>query len=825
MVSQKHFKALYPAKPYKPSSFDNGQYSDYNIVPISKEGALRSLERMAVKLFEPYQADFEKLLAVDPNTTPVPNASMFELGEQGWYPKMPRSKVLILDIETLVQLDNYPVMAVALDPDGNFYYWRTPGYGLLIPLPDTTLVIGHNVSFDAQGLANSFQGIEKGCLFMDTMAMAQACYGFCSSQFWANSPMVKTKPIWYYKGFGKSNYKSLKDTYQFLYPNAPYTDIDKTLRDIFVTAKLPSEVLGGTFETLLGYNANDVVVTHKVLKKLYPVWLGKNPSPVTLLGNILSSSYKLPITPDWDNWINQVDATHKATTEEVESLLLELADQWVAGGYDPNNFWHSRLDWTVKPKARTYKGKPEWYRKELMSKGCISLRSRLAHYLLEMTYDGLPVYFYDGYRTEATKIPHPDGSGNVGYLFSKDLLPLFDGGMLTSNNPYCRDILKKAVSLTYWTSVRSRVEGTLVRNNWTIPQTGGGTVTGRVTDPLWLTTCDPKPHLIGSELKSRIRCPQGYKLLIADFSSQEMRIAWTLGDSVRGAMGSTPMSQSGIVGDKDKGTDAHSLLASKLTQLTGKQFGRQDAKIIGFSMLYMAGAKAVASYIRQVMPELSQERAKEIAKGALEYRRGKTVYTDQGRQYSGGTDSDAYNAIDRVANLDRPRTPLLKREMSDPLCPQYVKGEFYTTRANWVVQGSARDQLDCLSVALTFMLKHSGLKARLIWSRHDEVIVMAPEAEVKVVAELMQQAHCYTWAAFHECLNLYDMPEPGLLFDSVDVDTTVRKDPTKAVVTPSLSDTSLPDGYSIKSTEFKGFSSWDEIRNLSTTVYRGADLG
>ena len=88
---------------------------------------------------------------------------------------------------------------------------------------------------------------------------------------------------------------------------------------------------------------------------------------------------------------------------------------------------------------------------------------------------------------------------------------------------------------------------------------------------------------------------------------------------------------------------------------------------------------------------------------------------------------------------------------------------------------------------------------------------MAPESEVEMVAELMQQAHCFTWGAFHESLGLYDMPEYGLLFDSVDVDTTVRKDPTQVVVTPSISDPGLEPGYSIKSTEFKGFTDWTQL--------------
>jgi DNA polymerase gamma 1 len=802
MVNQKHFSQLFPGKPYKASSFDTDAYNDFSVLPLSKQGAKASLERMALKLLQKYKPDLDQLLTLDNYQVPeIPQ------GQTGWYPSQPSAAVLVFDIETMVKLGGKPVYATALSSDGQVYYWVTPEYGCLIDLPDNTLVIGHNVTFDAQGIASSFSGLDHGCLFMDTMTLANMCYGFCSQQYWAvNSD--KPKPIWAYKGYGSSNYKSLAATYEWLYPDMPL--VDKEIRNIFVESDSLSEVLGNTAE-LLDYNLEDVRLTHQVFKKLFPYWQQKNPSPITLYGHILSTSYKLPLTPGWQDWITEVDSKYELVSQEIGATLLSIADKWVAQGYSASNPYHQHLDWTVSQRAKKYKGLPNWYRKEMMSKGTISLRSRVAHYLLALEFDGEPVFYSGGYRTVSTKIPHPSGSGNVGYLFSKDLLPLYENGMLKSSNPECQDLLDKAISLTYWTSVQSRVKSAVVINNWTLPQTGGGTVTGRVTDPLWLTTCDPKKHLIGSELKSRIQAPPGYKLLIADFSSQEMRIAWTLGDSINGYMGSCEMSRSGVVGDKASGTDAHSTLAAKLSQLTGQPYSRQDAKIAGFSMLYMAGQKAVASYIRQVIPSLSIDKAKAIAKDALEYRRGKTVYTQEGRYYSGGTDSDAYNAIDRIANQPRPRTPLLQREMTDPLCPQYVKDDFYTTRANWVVQGSARDQLDTLSVALTFMINHANLKSRLIWSRHDEVIVMCPDSEVELTSELLQQSHTFTWAAFHECLNLYDLPTPGLLFDSIDVDVTVRKDPTKPIVTPSMPHSDVPDGYSIPSTSFKGFSDWNQL--------------
>lgn len=812
MVNPTHFSQLYPGKQYKASQFDNSEFDNFKLLKLSKQGAKASIERMASKLFCPYQSEFEQMVNLADVSTPGWDYRNLKYGTDGWYPHKPTAKVLMLDIETMVQLGNYPVMAACIDSTGNWYFWKTPKPGQLIDLPDDTLVIAHNASFDATGIAGSYAGIKHGCWFVDTMTMANSIWGFCSHQTWVESVKHKKNvPLWGYKGFGKSNYKSLKATYLHLYPQAELEEIDKTLRDIFVNATDINEVYA-SFNELAEYNCNDIKITLRVLHKMYPIWLAKNPSLITLVGNMLSSSYRIPLTPDWDDWIAKVDQVHSDTQAEINQKLQLLADNWVKTGYQADNPWHQHLDWTIKPKARVMQGYPEWYRKEMMAKGCITLRSRVAHYLLCLKYDNSPVYYKCGYRSDAGKIPHPSGTGNVGYLFSKDLVPLFKSGMLVSANPDCQQILDKAISLTYWTSTQKRVKDCKVINNWTIPQTGGGTVTGRVTDPLWLTTCDPKPHLIGSELKSRITAPSGYKLITADFSSQEMRIAWTLGDSLHGYMGASEMSRQNILGSKADGTDAHSRLAKKLGELLGCDYKRQDAKVIGFSMLYMAGVKAVASYIRQILPHISQELAKSIAKDALEYRRGKVRYLpgNEGREYVGGTDSDAYNCIDQIANQEFPRTPLLCREMSNPLCPRYVKSDFYTTRANWVVQGSARDQLDCLSVALTFMLKLAKLEARLIWSRHDEVILLAPESEVKLVAELMQQAHAFTWAAFHQQLGLLDIPSMGLLFDSIDVDTVCRKEVDLSLQTPSNS-TEVADGYSILPSEFTGLSDWSQL--------------
>eukprot|EP00732_Lithocolla_globosa_P005810 Lithocolla_globosa_v1_NODE_6288_length_1110_cov_4.883412.p1 type:complete len:109 gc:universal NODE_6288_length_1110_cov_4.883412:529-855(+) len=91
---------------------------------------------------------------------------------------------------------------------------------------------------------------------------------------------------------------------------------------------------------------------------------------------------------------------------------------------------------------------------------------------------------------------------------------------------------KKVVNMgcTFWTSVRSRVASQLVIST----QTGGvvlpqiqvvGTVTRRAVEKLWMVATDPSPQLIGSEIKAKIRAPEGYSFVGADVDSQELWIA------------------------------------------------------------------------------------------------------------------------------------------------------------------------------------------------------------------------------------------------------------------------------------------------------------
>ncbi len=862
MVTKLVFKKLFPGKDYKPSRYDDSV--EPKVLPLAKTGVVGSLDRMASKRLSGYMGELEGLLKLKvsaPSTVPT-----YEEQPDGWSKldtlepvDIPPGNVRVIDVETLVQLGSVPVMAVALGVDG-LYIWKTPKLGTLVDIGNHKLTIGHNVSYDMARFTESYQGLDAELHCLDTMTLSTLVSGFCSSQTWAEFKKDTSDklPIWAYKGFGKSNYKSLKDAFKFYCRGSKMATPDKTIRDKFVESP-DLDSLTSDWPQLLLYNILDVIYTLKVFQKVYPLWRNKSPHDTSLYGLMCSGFYRLPLNTEFKEWVGSTEEKYHQTVDNITADLEQVALEWVDNftvvalnllheyiaqvthlparyftsvsdryynllmchlryGPDLEDQWSTMLDWTVKTRTRKLKGYPEWYRKAKSGQNPnITLKSQLAPYLLRLGFEGEPVIHSGdrGWHTRVSDIPHPSGEGNVGYLFSKDFLGMFDNGMLCSQDSRCQVLLDRAIGISYWTSVRSRVKESTIVNNWTLPEVGGGTVTGRVTDPLWLTTCDPKGHLLGSELKSRIKAPDGHKLLIADFSSQEMRIAWTLGDARVGKVGGTPMSLSGIKGSKSNGTDAHSMTATKISEITGKKFPRQGAKIINFSMLYMAGVKTVSSYIRQVLPEVSIADARSIAKETLEYRRGKVTYNDSNREYSGGTDSDTYTAIDYIACQPKPRTPLLEREMPDPLCPLYCNSDFYTTRANWTIQATARDQLDCLTTAFNFMANHANIRSKIIWSRHDEVLVLCPESEVSMASELLQQAHIFTWAALHDQLKLYDLPNHGMLFDEINVDTVCRKEIDKAIVTPSIDDKE-PIGYYIKPEEINGFSQWAELQQEIT---------
>jgi len=386
------------------------------------------------------------------------------------------------------------------------------------------------------------------------------------------------------------------------------------------------------------------------------------------------------------------------------------------------------------------------------------------------------------------KVPHPKGTGeNCGGVLSKDFVEDMKVGRLNSKSPEAKRALKIAVATSYWTSVRKRVmerifisasnphgEDALV----TLPEIlCHGTVTRRTVESLMVTMCSTKPNRIGTELKSRVQAPDGWKIVGADFDSQEMTVASIYSDKWEGGhIGCSPFGYNVLSGSKEAGTDPHSALA----KIAGVD--RDTAKIAGFAVLYGAGVRAVQTYIRRKYPEKSPAEVKNFAFKILEGKKGKSYKG----LYEGGSDSGCFNFMEEISMRSRvPQLPCLGTKISTAMRPAAVGDDFKTSRVNWTIQSSGAEILSIMLTAVHWLADEYKVPCRFVLSIHDEIWFMTPDRYAEQFAVLFQIAHMYTWSLFHSALGMPDLPLSRAFFSSVAIDDRIRKSPKEKTVTIS----------------------------------------
>lgn len=83
---------------------------------------------------------------------------------------------------------------------------------------------------------------------------------------------------------------------------------------------------------------------------------------------------------------------------------------------------------------------------------------------------------------------------------------------------------------------------------------------------------------VGSELRAMVQAPPGYSIVGADVDSQELWIASVLGDAHYAKMhGATPLGWMTLSGNKNSGTDMHSVTAKAVG------ISRDHAKVINYA--------------------------------------------------------------------------------------------------------------------------------------------------------------------------------------------------------------------------------------------------
>ena len=746
--------------------------------------------------------------------------------------------IAVFDCETFVKGSDFghPILATAVSED-SYWVWmhesfvdpEIPYTPKLVELGTTnSLLIAHNVGFDRQRTAEAYHVAHDpfnpvkpfGNLWFDTLSAHVNVSGLTSEQrFWytgnSTNKFVAT-PSWLDKG----SMNNLVDCYNFhVQPAEKLQKETKKTRNLFVIAESMADFVPDHHE-LVSYALRDVKVTFDLYRIVLLKYLSANPSLTTLYGHFAQTSSILPVVPDWSGWVDNCEEVWADTLKKQDELLGQMAEQllqdWRNDDVDvESDPWLSQLDWSAnyalkkdgKPKSCWY-GIPMWYRKN--SRNCkesgriilepITTKSRLSHILLRLKWEGQPMVYYadkgwmfkDTEKNEMLRVPHSNGENdNVGGVLSKDYLEDFESGTLSSDLEQAQELLRLAIKVSYWTSVRSRVKEQLSSKaldedmNIIIPQTiPHNTATNRAGERLWLTVPDPKSEKIGTEVKTRIQLKSPWVFVSSDYDGQEAVVASIFADSEYKIAGSTQFSHSILAGSKDDGTDMHSMTARTIG------ISRSVAKNCNYGMLYGSGAKTLAATIRKGNKSISIPEAIYMGRKLIKVKKG--VKTKSGN-YVDGSDSFAYNEMSRIANLSIPRNPLSGTKMSTAFRPENVSTDFFTMRNNWVIQSTGSALLHGFLTAMEYLTHRFGVQARFCMSVHDSVLYMCKESDADKVSALYQIAHLWSWAWLRHRYKVCEMPHANAWFSSIEVDHIFRKSATSSTLTVSQN-VAEPDG-------------------------------
>jgi DNA polymerase gamma 1 len=677
------------------------------------------------------------------------------------------------------------------------------------------LIVGHNVGYDRARIAEEYSKKDSKIRFVDTMSLHIAVAGLCSQQRPAWNMEVKRRHqddlggsatnnavMDQTKFFDVSSLNSLKDVAKF-YCNI---EMDKSQRSFFEVGD--KKDIQTNFQDVMNYCANDVKLTHDIYKVVFPRFRKNCPHPVSFTGMLNMGSTFLTVTEKWEDYLKKSVSKHKELEDMLTIKINELAEKARVLVSDPETWqkdpWLSQLDWFVNPRQRKLKGQPKWYKDAYDTKTeklTISLRSRITPLLLRLKWQGYPLHHLANHGwcfkiplNEANttqqsksvhqdevyyylKVPHKDGeAANCGNPLAKGYIGAYEDKVLSSQFEAAGEALELNAKSAYWISARERILNQFVvwesnpfvhmdlprkengKYGIILPQmVPMGTVTRRAVERTWLTASNAKLNRIGSELKSMVQAPKGYKIVGADVDSEELWISSVIGDSQFGFHGATALGWMTLQGAKSEGTDLH----SKTANILG--ISRDKAKIFNYARIYGAGVKYATSLLMQYNQGMELEAATQRAIDLYSSTKGEKEHSVRNpfkrTFWHGGSESYMFNALEDIALSKDPRTPILGCSITDALKPKYTGTQFLTSRINWVVQSSGVDYLHLLIVSMAHLIERYQIDARFMLSVHDEVRYLTSEKDQHRTALALQVANIWTRALFSYKLGIFDLPQ------------------------------------------------------------------
>jgi DNA polymerase I-like protein with 3'-5' exonuclease and polymerase domains len=210
-----------------------------------------------------------------------------------------------------------------------------------------------------------------------------------------------------------------------------------------------------------------------------------------------------------------------------------------------------------------------------------------------------------------------------------------------------------------------------------------------------------------SEFRQCVQAPQGWKIVDADFSQMELRLAAALA--------------------KDKNMTAAFQRGEDLHDYTAEQMGcdRQIAKSANFGLLYGAGAEGLRKYAGSSGVIMSNDEAVKIRDNWLTTYSGIRDWQREMNYLSRSTEGDEWpEARVPVSNMRR-----------------FLKGDLNrtTVRCNTPIQGAGAAILKCALGNLWAKVKETGEdKVRIAAAVHDELILLVKEDIAEDWAEILK---------------------------------------------------------------------------------------
>jgi DNA polymerase-1 len=243
-----------------------------------------------------------------------------------------------------------------------------------------------------------------------------------------------------------------------------------------------------------------------------------------------------------------------------------------------------------------------------------------------------------------------------------------------------------------------------------------GAVTGRISSSDPNLQNIPIRTELGREVRRAFVADEGWKLIAADYSQVELRVMAHIAQDP------------GLLGAFERGEDIHAATAAavlgvSLEQITKDQ--RRIAKSVNFGLSYGQSPFGLAQ-----QTGMSQQEARQFIETYFEKYPGVRDYIQRTKLQAAkqGYVETLLGRRRYFPNLDKMRGP--------------ERGRVEREAINMPIQGTAADIIKIAMIRLHRTLRERNLRARMLLQVHDELVLEAPDDEIKSVVPLVRQVMC-----------------------------------------------------------------------------------